>query len=503
MKNTLKNTVAVGIILYCIGFFVGCKESSRQVSAVQTADGPFRITIMVRQGAAEAPTPENAALKEIERLTNTELDIRWTPAAGYPDVFSVTVASNDYPMVILVEGGSKPSVTEVELVRSGVFWKVGDYIQDPKYRWLSQLDEAIIQNASIDGELWGMFRTRPVVRNGLFYRKDWADKLGLGDPKNLDELYNMLYAFVHNDLDENGKNDTYGVAQESYLRNVFATISPLFGIGNGWDVIDGRLVAVHTEQGYLDMLRFIKRLYDDGLMNHDFPTVTESRRNELMADNYGMVISTIEKGLNSIGPLQKLYPNADFKVMTNFEGKPLLGLSGFESKFYISKKAVPSEVDVRRIIDYFDVMHSPDVNNLIYQGFENVHYTKIGPNEITVSDEQRARYTTEIYPIEQLGFRFRKNNYTVTNNPYYQSQVDYFNYVYQTTLVNDPTFTLSSATQDEVGNDLTQLIWDAGIQFVTGAIDEAGWQAAVDRWRREGGDRMTVEYQDAYDAINK
>jgi putative aldouronate transport system substrate-binding protein len=61
----------------------------------------------------------------------------------------------------------------------------------------------------------------------------------------------------------------------------------------------------------------------------------------------------------------------------------------------------------------------------------------------------------------------------------------------------------TSDTKSEVGAELGQFIWDSGVQFITGAIDEKGWRTAVDRWRKDGGDKITTEYQAQYDAINK
>jgi putative aldouronate transport system substrate-binding protein len=482
------------------GFLAACQAKTS--SSASQEGGPFYISIMCRQSTAEPAAADNAVIREIERITNTDLDITWASQAAYPEKLAVTVASNDYPMLTLFEFGT-PSVMEIEAVRAGLFWKLGDYIKDPKYQWLQQLDEVRIKNASIDGELWGMYRTRPLVRNGLYYRKDWADKLGLGKPKNIEELYQMVKAFVHNDPDGNGKNDTYGIAQEAYLRNHFATLAPSFGLGDSWGVIDGKIVPSFTREGYLNMLRYIKRFYDEGLMNRDFPTYSEDKRNELMADNYGMAITSIEKGQQSIVPLQKLHPEANFEVMTNFEGLPLIGRSGYDSKFYISKKAVPNEADVRRIVQFFNDMHSPEINNLIYHGIENIHYTKASGNEITVSPEQRAKYIVEVEPVTQLGFQFRKNNYTLKDAPYYQSQVDYYNNIYEVPTISDPTWVLTSETRAERGSELEQFIWDSGVQFITGAIDENGWRAAVDRWRRDGGDKMIAEYQAQYDATNK
>ncbi|MDR3166926.1 MAG: extracellular solute-binding protein [Treponema sp.] len=453
---------------------------------------------MTRLGSTEAPAPDNAVIREIERLTNAKLEIQYIP--DYPERLNVTVASNDLPMVTLFPGGDKPSVVEVDSVRAGLFWKIGDYINN--YEWLRQLDESTIQNATVDGELWGMFRTRPVVRNGLFYRSDWAENLGLSKPKNLEDLYKMLKAFVENDPDGNGKKDTYGLAQESYLRLVFAALSPAFGLGNNYDIAGGKLVATHLQPGYLEMLKFIKRLYDEGLMNRDFPTISEAQRDEMMADNYGMAITSIDKGEFAIVSLQKLHPEANFTVMVDFEDvkAPILGRSGFESKFYVSKKAVPQEADFIRIMEYFNVMHSPEVNNLVYNGFENIHYTKTGSNTISVSDEQRAKYNLEVLPVEQVAFRFIKNNFDVENNHPYTAQVQSFYKSYPGPVIGDPTQPLASETLNEKGNELQQLIWDAGVQFVTGSIDDRGWQAALERWRQDGGDKMSAEYQKEYDA---
>jgi putative aldouronate transport system substrate-binding protein len=216
-----------------------------------------------------------------------------------------------------------------------------------------------------------------------------------------------------------------------------------------------------------------------------------------------MAITSIEKGQQSIVPLQKLHPEANFEVMTNIGDLPLIARSGYDSKFYVSRKAVPNEADMIRIMQYFNDMHSPEINNLIYNGIEGLHYTKVGADEISVTSEQRAKYTVDAEPVTQLGFQFKKNNFTIKDSPYYQSQVDYYNNVYAPEMVNDPTLTFTSDTKSEVGTELEQYVWDSGVQFITGAIDERGWFASVDQWRRRGGDKITAEFQAQYDALYK
>lgn len=66
--------------------------------------------------------------------------------------------------------------------------------------------------------------------------------------------------------------------------------------------------------------------------------------------------------------------------------------------------------------------------------------------------------------------------------------------------VPNPALTLPSATYAERGAELDQLINDAVIKYIMGEIDEAGYQAEIDRWRSSGGDQMIQEYEEAYAA---
>jgi putative aldouronate transport system substrate-binding protein len=493
------------VCLFALGggnLFAGGGQA--QQSAPSAAGGPFKITMMVRQSSGEIPSADNPVIREIERITNTDLDIQYIPNAAYAEKLAVTVATNDYPMLTLFTGGGKPATIEVEAVRAGLFWKVGDYLK--RYNWLSELDDNRIQNASIDGDLWGMFRWRPSVRDGLFYRSDWAEKLGMSPPKNREELYNMLKAFVEKDPDGNGRADTYAIAQEDSLNQVIPALAPTYNLGNGFDVINGKLIPIHLQPAYLDMLKFIKRLYDEGLMNRDFPTISGTRRDEMIGGgSYGLVVNSIDKGILSIVPLQKVNPNASYTVQVNFSdyNAPIWGRAGFDSKFYVSKKAVPDEASFLKVMEYFNHMYSPEINNLVYCGFEGVHYTKTGPNTITINDEQRQRYGIDIQSMEQIAMRYQKNNYTIENNPPYDNQLNQFYYQYPGPVTGNPTWVLDSETYNTRGTELDTLIQDGMVQFVTGAIDERGWNALIDRWRRDGGDRMVAEYQAEYDKITR
>jgi putative aldouronate transport system substrate-binding protein len=484
------------------GVLVNCgRKADRQVGVTPAeSDGPLYISIMTRQTTGEIPSPDNQVIREIEKVTNTDLDIDYVPNIAYREKLSVTVASNDYPMMTLMDTDGKPLTIEVDTVRAGVWWRIGDYLKD--YKYLSQLDDARIKNASIDGHLWGLFRYRPSIRDGLYYRKDWAEKLGFTEkPRNPEELYAIIEAFVKKDPDGNGRADTYGVAQMSSVSQAISVLAPYYGLGNGYEMVNGKLQPIFDKSGYLELIKFLKRLYDDGLMNKDFPTVTNEKRNEMMADNYGCALMSIDQGWFSIVPLQKVHPEATFTVMVDFADNkaPIWGRAGFNGKWYVAKQAVPDEKTFHKVMEFMNWLYSPEVNNLIYCGIEDRHYTKVGPDTITINDEQRRLYGTEVQVMEQIGSRYQKETYKIQNNTEYEDQLQYFYYDYNVPTVGDPTWPLASEIYNERGSDLNQIVSDANIKFVTGAISENGWKAEIERWHRSGGDQMIAEYQKDYD----
>ena len=113
--------------------------------------------------------------------------------------------------------GSRSS-SVIQNSRAGTFWDVTDKLTDAeKFPNLAQTDPTVNHNTSIDGKVYGVYRSRELGRAGVSIRKDWLDKLGLEQPKTIDDFYNVLKAFKEQDPDGNGANDTYGMIVTDYL----------------------------------------------------------------------------------------------------------------------------------------------------------------------------------------------------------------------------------------------------------------------------------------------
>ena len=112
-----------------------------------------------------------------------------------------------------------------------------------------------------------------VYSNALWIYKPWLDKLGLDVPTTTDELYDVLKKFKNSDPNGNGKADEIplaarGVSSDFGLENfLMSSFCPV-----GYDrlyVDNGKIRFVANTEEYREGLRYIKKLYDEGLIYQD------------------------------------------------------------------------------------------------------------------------------------------------------------------------------------------------------------------------------------------
>lgn len=179
----------------------------------------------------------------------------WVPDAVKEDRLNSALAAGNLPKVVTIQDIKNSSV--MNAFRSGMFWEVGPYLKD--YPNLSKMNKLINKNASIDGKLYGIYRERPLSRQGVVIRKDWLDNLGLEMPKTVDELYETAKAFTEKDPDQNGKNDTIGFADRNDLiYGAFKTLGSYMGMPTDWEEKDGKFTPDFMTKEYMDTMKYMK-----------------------------------------------------------------------------------------------------------------------------------------------------------------------------------------------------------------------------------------------------
>lgn len=471
----------------------GC--SNDNLPEQQTANGePTRISVMTNLYNSEKPA--DTIKKIIEEKTNTVLDIQWVPDSNYDEKMNASFAAGTLPQAVYIKNHA--SFTQYrDAMRSGYFWEIGPLLKD--YPNLNQLKRQVLENTSVDGKTYSIYSEVPLSRQGVIYRKDWADNLGIAAPKTIDDLYTMLKRFTENDPDRNGEKDTIGLADRSDLVfGAFKTVSSYFGTPNYWGMKDGRLMPEFTFPAYMDTLRYFKKLYSEGLINQDFPVISKTDQvNLFVTGKAGVYIGSMEDVQKISQKATAINPNAVLDVLNRIEGPRESGiwsLPGYISVVLFPKSSVKSEAELRGILAFFDKMMSPELANLASYGIEGTHYTVV-EGKALVSDN-RQLLEKEIIPFANL--KMGDPGSINMLEPYFQLPVraKAADLVKDNAkrAIHDPTAPLDSKTFAEKGARLQEIIKDATYQYILDMIDEAGFQKAVERWRQEGGDAIMEEY---------
>jgi len=474
------------------------------------AEEPLALNIMLPIFKTNFPKDDGPVVQEINKLTNTKIHLEWVPNSSYNDKFNITLASGKLPHIIYVPGSKEPSF--VNAAKSGAFWEVGELMKD--YPNLSQANPVIMANSSIDGKNYGVYRGRALGRNGINYRKDWLDAVGLAKPETIDDFYNMLKAFKEQDPDQNGKDDTYGMVLVKWTggwASGFDTIKLWFGAPNKWGDQDGKLVPEHQTPEYLEALKFMKKLYDEKLINQDFAVFDSAKWNDPVVNGQaGVIVDVTDNAARLDDKIHAMKAeagndNPDIHYVDNLigvtgdHGLRALPTSGFAGLLAIPKSSVKTEEELKRVLKFLDRMNDPELQTLAGYGIEGKHYTLDG--EDLVRSEDAALLESEVEGLNQmLPFipedRGRKVKQTPLRLQTTAIQKEAEQYV-----VANPAEPFISTVYSQKGQQLDNIINDARIKFIVGQLDEAGLQAAFETWKKSGGDELVEEMNGLYAAV--
>ncbi|BFT73868.1 extracellular solute-binding protein [Paenibacillus sp. P36] len=527
MKKNSKKWISVAAVsTVAMTTIVGCSSGGKEAATTPSSSAsaapaaatpaqqqaPLDLNIMLPIFKTNFPKDDGPVVTEIEKKTNTNIHLEWVPNASYTDKFNITLASGKLPSIIYVPDVKNPSF--VNAAKSGAFWEVGKYLKD--FPSLSQANSIIMNNSSIDGKNYGVYRGRALGRNGINYRKDWLEAVGLQPPKTIDDFYNMLKAFKEKDPDKNGKNDTYGMVMVKWTgqwASSFDIMKLWFGAPNKWGVVEGKLVPEHQTPEYLEALKFMKKLYDEKLVNQDFAVFDSAKWNDPVVNNQAGVIIDVtdnaarldDKIHQTLAKEGKDKPDIHYIDnmigVTGKDGLKALPTSGFAGLLAIPKSSVKTEDDVKRVLKFLDQMNSPELTTMAGYGLEGKHYTKEG--DAVVPSKDSALLESEVEGLNQmLPFIPEDRGLKVKQTPLrlqtakIQKEAEQF-------IVANPAEPFISQVYSQKGQQLDNIINDARIKFIVGQTDEAGLKNAFETWKKSGGDDLVKEMNDLYSAVKK
>jgi putative aldouronate transport system substrate-binding protein len=195
------------------------------------------------------------------------------------------LASGDLPEVII---GCNIRLDQLQILADqGVVLPLNDYIDNYSvefkqvYDAYPQVEDLI---TLLDGQIYGLPHINDCyhcsMSQKMWVYQPWLDKLGLDVPETTEEFYQMLKAFKEQDPNGNGRADEIPLSGtreinggwrsqlDSFIMNSFVYNDRVTVNGARHLILeDGTVKAAFTEPGWQEGLKYLNKLYSEGLID--------------------------------------------------------------------------------------------------------------------------------------------------------------------------------------------------------------------------------------------
>jgi putative aldouronate transport system substrate-binding protein len=301
MKKGLKALVAItasSVVLLSACSDSGSKETAKQTEAIVddqvTPAGQFPITkekttlkVMVKGSSIVENFATNEFTKWLEEKTNMHIDWEVAPEKTYAEKLNVSLASGDYPDVLL--NMSVSPVQQSIYGKDGVFIPLNPYIDKYGVEMKKMFEQVTYVKDLItmpDGKIYSVPQVNDCYHCSLGQKmwiyKPWLDKLGLKMPETTEEFYQVLKAFKEKDPNGNDKADeiplvgaTNGPSSTLDLFLPSAFIEKDFNLRF---VKDGKVQVAFNQPEWKEALKYLNKMFAEGLIS---PQTFTQDRNQL------------------------------------------------------------------------------------------------------------------------------------------------------------------------------------------------------------------------------
>lgn len=231
---------------------------------------PTEITWML---VGEHNVNDLLVAKELQKRTGIKVNFQTVSSSQYQDKLSVTLASGELPDIV----HGVPVNELKELGQEGAVVALNDYadiLPNFKKLYIDENPWVATSYGDENGKLysWPIYEMNRDVNHGFMYRKDILDANGIEPWTDTESFYQVLKKL------KEIYPDSYPYASKTGAI-IFRDWAYGWGIGSAdyplfFDESDNKWKLASHTQAHRDQLDFMKRLYDEGLMDPEFITDT-------------------------------------------------------------------------------------------------------------------------------------------------------------------------------------------------------------------------------------
>jgi len=496
----------------------------------------YTLKVLVRGNPLVENYETNEFTKWYEEKTGIHVEWEVVPEQSGQEKLNLALASGDYPDVIL--NFNVQPAQQMIYGTEGVFMPLNELIDQYGVETKKLFaDKPEVQKAitAPDGNIYSLPEINECYHCSMYQKmwlyEPWLEKLNLEIPTTTDELYNVLKAFKEQDPNDNGVADeipmaitskSWGSQIDAFLMNSFI-YNPIFGNTKRMYVKDGTLDVSFNKEEWREGLRYMNKLYTDGLLAPESFTQDGNQLIQI-GENPDTAILGASTGGHQ-GVFTQLAGDSgrwlEYKSIPALKGPSgaqyaPLDLVGMNmGSFIITNKAKNPEIAFRwadGLYDYETTLRSNygrpgeewrdaeageiGINGepakwaelLSYGGVQNVNYAQTGPalrsNEFRLSSVNKGEDDLEVILYNET-----KNNY----EPYASNEYFTVPSLYMTNEQATEFADLSKTIHDYVDEMVARfVIGDASL--------DNEWDTYLKNLEGMNVKRMVEIYQEAYDA---
>lgn len=354
------------------------KETEEETTAAAwTSDDREEITIMLY--GDNTPDADNIVLQELEKQTNTKINVIYLPFSDYNTKLSTMIAAGTTPDIFYCS--NLADVTDYK--ENGLLANVEELLKAKAPNVMADAGELMSQVSVNQDGIYIVPSPAKDWGGNVNLRTDWLENLGLEMPADLESFRQVMHAFTYDDPDGDGQNDTYGYTFN--LNNLtqssgraFQSIFGAYGIPKGKtiELADGTVTSWVKHPQFLEAVAYIKSLIDDGVAEPDYVTIPQM-------DMFGKLWTGVAGCMEweCVGPTNNWMPVRYTENPVPTFGFPLLkgpeGKSGVPAIYadltsgWVFSASCKNLEGAARIADY---CMSPEGSDLLFLGVEDVMY---------------------------------------------------------------------------------------------------------------------------------
>ncbi|BFL27234.1 extracellular solute-binding protein [Mediterraneibacter gnavus] len=532
----------------------GQKEAVKEAEGTAKEDLPlakYPETVTVHLGGKMNPNakiPEGMSFEDnsYTRLLKDDLNIEvvydWVASmSDYDEKMSLCIGSNTVPEIMNVNAAQYRALLKYDMIQP-----LDDYFDDYASDALKSYvesggDELMDCITNDDGEIMAIPAPNLTAGgvNEMSIRQDWLDALGLEAPRTWDELAQVANAFVTEDPDGNGEDDTIGILGPGNADHMNAVggnqfgLDPLFSCYQSYPQYwlegeDGKVEYGSIKPETKTALENISKLYADGDIDPEMLVRSDSKE-PLLAGKVGIFF----------GPWWCAYTFADTTLSGSADWRAYFTPLSEDGKYYthmaepttqyvVASKDCKNPEAAFKIINYLIANEQTWVEEGITStemgtaDFYPLYNAYDNADEIETSYEVLTQYLAGEVGIDDVDFsthKLLKNDMEaiteLKKEPYDDFSLEYWNLdsdlaqgnlprlvaimVGDAPLVNEeyvPIYNVyngQTETMEAKWANLKKMEEETFAKIIMGKADISEFDTFVENWKSQGGDQILKE----------